>query len=175
MLASNNTQPMQRRHCDAYHEAYLRGGRDVKAAQSRLSTKQGRSSLGVSPDSIAITLSLGLAMLERLMAVVLAGCTMASALYAAARIELRAYPEPSALPKITWNQKKIQEEIRTFVGTIAKNGDKFVLNESNTHKLYELDDQNAARKFANQNVTITGTLDAVKNIIRIQSIAEAAA
>ena len=68
-----------------------------------------------------------------------------------------------------------QPSIRTFTGAIAKNGDQFVLNESNTHKLYELDDQKAASKFAEKNVTITGTLDTVKNIIRIQSIAEATA
>lgn len=67
------------------------------------------------------------------------------------------------------------EQIRSFAGTIAKNGEEFVLNESATHKLYELDDQNAAARFANRNVTITGTLDTVKNIIRMQSIAEAAA
>lgn len=65
--------------------------------------------------------------------------------------------------------------IRTFLGTITKNGDQFVLSELKTHKLYELDDQVAASKFANQNVTITGTLDTVKNIIRIQSITEATA
>lgn len=73
------------------------------------------------------------------------------------------------------DQQTGREQIRTFVGMITKNGEEFVLNESTTHKLYELDDQNAASKFANRNVTITGTLDAVKNIIRIQSIAEAAA
>lgn len=71
--------------------------------------------------------------------------------------------------------KNSNEEIRKFVGTITKNGEEFVLNEASTHKLYDLDDQNAASRFANRNVTITGTLDAVKNIIRIQSIAEAAA
>jgi Protein of unknown function (DUF5818) len=73
------------------------------------------------------------------------------------------------------NNDRRQPSISTFTGTIAKNGDQFVLNESGTHKLYELDDQKAASKFADKNVTITGTLDTVKNIIRIQSIAEAAA
>jgi uncharacterized protein DUF5818 len=72
------------------------------------------------------------------------------------------------------DQDKSEPGLRIFAGTITKNGEQFVLNESNTHKLYELDDQVAASKFANQNVTITGTLDAVKNIIRIESIAEAA-
>lgn len=73
------------------------------------------------------------------------------------------------------NSPKDQPPVRTFTGTIAKNGDQFVLNESKTHKLYQLDDQDAASKFVEKNVTITGTLDVVKNIIRIQSIAEAAA
>lgn len=68
-----------------------------------------------------------------------------------------------------------QPSIRTFTGIIAKNGDQFVLDESSTHQVYELDDQKAASKFAEKNVTITGTLDTVKNIIRVQSIAEAVA
>ncbi len=70
---------------------------------------------------------------------------------------------------------KDQPAVRTFTGTIAKNGDEFVLNEAKTHKLYELDDQDTAGKFVEKNVRITGTLDVVKNIIRIQSIAEVAA
>lgn len=65
--------------------------------------------------------------------------------------------------------------IHTFTGAIAKNGDKYVLNEAKTHKLYELDDQDTAAKFAAKTVTITGTLDTVKNVIHIQSIAEAQA
>jgi hypothetical protein len=65
--------------------------------------------------------------------------------------------------------------LRTFTGAITKNGDQYVLNESKTHKLYELDDQDTAAKFATKTVTITGTLDTVKNVIHIQSIAEAQA
>ena len=72
-------------------------------------------------------------------------------------------------------QNRTEPTIRSFFGTIAKNGDQFVLNESESHKFYELDDQDAASRFMGESVTITGTLDNVKNIIRIQSIAEAAA
>jgi hypothetical protein len=60
--------------------------------------------------------------------------------------------------------------ILTFTGAIAKNGDTYVLNESKTHKLYEL-----AARFSAKTVTITGTLDTIKNVIHIQSIAEAQA
>ena len=65
--------------------------------------------------------------------------------------------------------------VRRFTGTIIRNGDQFVLSDAKTHTLYQLDDQTAASKFEDKNVTVTGTLDAVKNIIRMQSIAEAAA
>lgn len=63
--------------------------------------------------------------------------------------------------------------IRKYTGTITRNGDQFVLNEAKTHTLYQLDDQAAASKFENQTVIVTGTLDAIENIIRIQSIAQA--
>lgn len=65
--------------------------------------------------------------------------------------------------------------IRKFTGTIMRNGDQFVLNDAKTHTLYQLDDQTAASRFEDKNVTATGTLDTVKNLIRIQSIADASA
>jgi hypothetical protein len=72
-------------------------------------------------------------------------------------------------------QANDQSPIHTFNGTVTKNGDQFVLSDAKTQKWYQLDDQNAASKFEGKNVTVTGTLDVIKNIIRIQSIAEAAA
>jgi len=69
----------------------------------------------------------------------------------------------------------VQTQIRTFTGTIIRNGDQFVLNDAKAHTFYQLDDQTTAGKFENKKVTISGTLDVVKDIIRIQSIAEASA
>lgn len=83
-------------------------------------------------------------------------------------------PAP-ATPASSGRENTHPAAIRTFSGAIAKNGDTYVLNESKTHELYELDDQDAAAKFAAKNVTITGTLDTVKGVIHIQSIAEATA
>ncbi len=71
------------------------------------------------------------------------------------------------------DQSEPSAQIRQFNGTITRNGDQFVLNDAKTHTLYQLDDQTAASKFEDKRVTVTGTLDIVKNIIRIQSIAEA--
>ena len=56
-----------------------------------------------------------------------------------------------------------------------RNGDQFVLNDAHTHTLCQLDDQTAASRFEDKQVTVTGTLDTVKNLIRIQSIADATA
>jgi hypothetical protein len=65
--------------------------------------------------------------------------------------------------------------LSTFTGTITRNGDRFVPNDASTHILYQLDDQETAGKFRDKKVKVAGTLDVVKNLIRIQSIAEAAA
>jgi hypothetical protein len=73
------------------------------------------------------------------------------------------------------DQYEPSAHIRQFNGTITRNGDQFVLNDAKTHTLYQLDDQTAASKFEDKRVTVTGTLDIIKNIIRIQSIAEATA
>ena len=73
------------------------------------------------------------------------------------------------------SETREQAPVRTFSGTVMRNGDEFVLSDAKTHKFYQLDDQSTASRFVDENVRITGTLDVVKNIIRIQSIAEATA
>jgi hypothetical protein len=92
-----------------------------------------------------------------------------------ARAALSNQPESTRFHLNSPQEGNDQAPVRTFTGTIASNGGQFVLSDSKTHKWYQLDDQNAAGKFEGKNVTVTGTLDAVKNIIRIQSIAEATA
>jgi hypothetical protein len=72
-------------------------------------------------------------------------------------------------------QKEPPAHIRKFAGTVMRNGDQFVLNDAKTHTLYQLDDQTAASRFEDKEVTVIGTLDTVKNLIRIQSIADATA
>lgn len=87
-----------------------------------------------------------------------------------------AVPHPSSLPfNISQQHSEPIPRLSTFTGTITRNGDQFVLNDASTHILYQLDDQETAGKFRDKKVKVTGTLDVVKNLIRIQSIAEAAA
>lgn len=72
-------------------------------------------------------------------------------------------------------QEQAQPQAKVFTGTIAKNGEQFVLREDSTRGMYQLDDQESAGKFAGKRVNVTGVLDASNNLIRVQSIEEAKA
>ena len=48
---------------------------------------------------------------------------------------------------------------QTFVGTIAKSGDKFVLQDT-SGKTWDIDHQDLVKKFEGKQVRVTGTLDA---------------
>jgi hypothetical protein len=61
-------------------------------------------------------------------------------------------------------------EIRIFLGTITKVGNRFVYSDDVSKTSYQLDDQETASKFDEKKVKVTGTLDASHNIIRVQSI-----
>ncbi len=67
--------------------------------------------------------------------------------------------------------------VKTFVGTIAKSGDQFILVSEGKARnaVYQLDDQHSASKFEDKQVKVTGVLDASNNTIRVQSIEPASA
>jgi hypothetical protein len=67
-------------------------------------------------------------------------------------------------------QKSDQTAIHTFLGTITKAGNQFILDDDVSKSSYQLDDQNTASKFSGKKVRVTGTLDTTANIIRVQSI-----
>jgi hypothetical protein len=71
------------------------------------------------------------------------------------------------------DQSQVAPELKTFTGTIAKSGERFVLREDSSKTAYHLDDQQSAGKFAGKRVRVTGVLDASNNTIRVQSIEEA--
>lgn len=60
----------------------------------------------------------------------------------------------------------------SFSGTIAKTGDKLVL-QGTDHTTYMLDDQQQAKKYEGKMVTITGTVDTSNNTIHVASISPA--
>ncbi len=61
-------------------------------------------------------------------------------------------------------------ETKTFTGKILKSGDKLVLADSAGKTTYQLDDQQKAQEFVNQNVKVTGVLDASTGMIRVSAI-----
>jgi hypothetical protein len=71
------------------------------------------------------------------------------------------------------NEQQPAAKSKTFMGTIAKSGDQFVLKADDGQTAYRLDDQQTAGKFEGKKVKVTGVLDASANLIRVQNIEEA--
>lgn len=62
--------------------------------------------------------------------------------------------------------------VQTFSGTVAKQGDVYVLNDTADKTNYQLDDAKKADKFVGKNVKVTGTLDAQNLTIHVHTIQE---
>lgn len=112
--------------------------------------------------------------------VTLAALSLAStaSLFAAvpsARLSNVSGSNPLARVSQAENPSKDQAVSKTFVGTIAKSGDQFILKDDSGKVTYQLDDQQSASKFEGKQVKVTGTLDASNNTIHVQNIQPASA
>jgi Protein of unknown function (DUF5818) len=67
-------------------------------------------------------------------------------------------------------QTQAQPVAETFMGTVLKNGETFVLSDSATKTRYTLDDPRKARPFEGRIVKVTGTLEIASNLIHVQAI-----
>lgn len=69
-------------------------------------------------------------------------------------------------------QQPSQEKTRAFVGEVvkAKNGQYALLIDKHAGTGFYLDNQEEAKKFEGQNVKVTGTLDASRNLIHVSNI-----
>lgn len=77
-------------------------------------------------------------------------------------------PETASPPsQSTMSQASDQQ---TFSGKVAKAGGKFVLKDTTGKATYMLDDQDKAKQFEGQQVTVSGTLDAQTRTIRVSNI-----
>jgi hypothetical protein len=76
-----------------------------------------------------------------------------------------------ATPKI---QTAAQHEAETFMGTILKDGDNYVLSDPATKSRYSLDDAKKATPYEGKSVKVTGTLDKASNVIHVQTIQDVA-
>jgi uncharacterized protein DUF5818 len=67
-------------------------------------------------------------------------------------------------------QTRAQPEAETFMGTVLKSGENFVLSDSATKTRYTLDDPRKARPFEGKTVKVTGTIDIASNLIHVETI-----
>jgi hypothetical protein len=59
--------------------------------------------------------------------------------------------------------------VQTFVGTVVKSGNKYVLQDAASDNTYDIDHQDEVQKFEGKKVTVHGTLDANSKMIHIKS------
>ena len=83
-----------------------------------------------------------------------------------------ASPNPNAQqqPMPQPDGQKPAAENATFTGKIVRSGGKLVLTDADGKTSYQLDDQKKAKEFVNQNVKVTGVLDASTGTIRVSAI-----
>jgi Protein of unknown function (DUF5818) len=65
-------------------------------------------------------------------------------------------------------------EAETFMGTILKDGENYVLSDPAAKSRYTLDDAKKARPYEGKSVKVTGTLDKASNVIHVQTIQDVA-
>ena len=80
-------------------------------------------------------------------------------------------PNPEAKPDRQPEQAQTQPQsaMQKITGIIVRMGDKYVLKAGGT-TTYELDDQEKAKRYQDQQVTVVGTLDTANNTIHVESI-----
>jgi hypothetical protein len=78
-----------------------------------------------------------------------------------------AQPTGDPIPKF---QSRAQREAETFMGTILKDGENYVLSDPATKSRYRLDDAKKARPYEGKTVKVTGTLDKASNVIHVETI-----
>ena len=83
---------------------------------------------------------------------------------------LMAAPVQSTVLAIPTLQAQAQPEVETFIGTITKNGENFVLSDSATKTGYTLDNPKKASAFEGKKVKVTGTLDKSSHLIHVETI-----
>jgi len=75
-------------------------------------------------------------------------------------------------PATSMMQQVPEPKTKTFSGTILKNGDNFVLNDSANKLSFVLDDAKKASQYEGKKVKVTGTVDVATNILHVETIEE---
>jgi hypothetical protein len=77
-------------------------------------------------------------------------------------------------PAVQGSYEKHEEVTKTFSGTVAKQGDIYVLSDGASKTNYQLVDSKRVGEFVGKSVKVTGTLDAENLTIHVQDIQEIA-
>jgi Protein of unknown function (DUF5818) len=85
---------------------------------------------------------------------------------------LMAAPVQSRVLATAISQTQAQPETETFMGTILKDGENYVLSDPATKSRYILDDAKKATPYEGKSVKVTGTLDKASKVIHVQTIEE---
>jgi hypothetical protein len=81
-----------------------------------------------------------------------------------------AAPVQSRVLATNISQARAQPEAETFMGTILKDGENYVLSDSATKSRFKLDDAKKARPYEGKTVKVLGTLDKATNVIHVETI-----
>ena len=83
---------------------------------------------------------------------------------------LTASPVQSAVLSTPALQTKPQSDAETFMGTVLRDRENFVLSDSATKTRYTLDNPKKASPYEGKRVKVTGTLDLGNNLIHVETI-----
>ena len=80
------------------------------------------------------------------------------------------------LPTLAFQNSREQttETMKTFTGTVAKQGDLYILTDKADKTNYQLDDPKKVSEYEGKKVKVTGTLDAENLTIHVNTIEEVA-
>jgi len=80
----------------------------------------------------------------------------------------RQAPDQSAQAPDPEAQPQQQPGVQVFTGTIAKSGDKYVLQDSASNTTYDIDHQDEVKQYEGKKVRVHGTLDSNGKMIHVQ-------
>ncbi|MFZ0322056.1 MAG: DUF5818 domain-containing protein [Candidatus Sulfotelmatobacter sp.] len=77
-------------------------------------------------------------------------------------------PQPPAQTAPDATAATSASETQSFSGTIVKAGDKYVLQDADSGKTYDIDHQDQVKQYEGKKVRVHGTLDASGKMIHVQ-------
>ena len=84
------------------------------------------------------------------------------------RSPAQTQPDPNADPGQTRDQTQSDTGTNEYLGTVVKQGNKYVFQESGTGAIYDIDHQDEVSKFEGKKVRVHGVLDPKTKMIHVQ-------